>query len=128
MRKLVGDTFEDDGKFWMSVHDFVYEYRALYVCRLFDPQIWIDFGVIRGAWKGEKAAGLPTKKNPNAKISKNPNYGICVTRKCEAFISLTIDETEDRLNGKFPIYFVVQKNGGKRVTKTSSDLLVGGLK
>lgn len=43
----------------------------------------------------------------NAKINKNPHFGIKVTKKCEAFISLTIDETTDRMTGKFAIYFIV---------------------
>lgn len=62
---------------------------------------------IKGAWKGERAAGLPTKKNINAKIYNNPHFGIRVTKKCEAFVSLTIDETTDRMTGKYAIYFII---------------------
>jgi len=106
--KLAGEkTFEEDGKFWMAVGDFVYEYRAIYVCRIFSPDIWLESPLIKGAWKGIRAAGLPTKKNLNVKMNNNPHYGIKVTKKCEAFISLTINETVDRLTGKFPIYFIV---------------------
>ncbi len=30
----------DDGTFWMSVDDFVFAFRSLYLCRWFDPQRW----------------------------------------------------------------------------------------
>lgn len=30
----------EDGVFWMSVNDFVYEFKTLYVCRIFDEKIW----------------------------------------------------------------------------------------
>lgn len=42
MKKLSGNVFGNDGMFWMSVEDFVYEYRALYVCRTFPKDIWTE--------------------------------------------------------------------------------------
>lgn len=91
----------------MSINDFVYEFRALYLCRIFPENIWKQIANIQGEWKGIRAAGLPTKKTPNAKIDKNPHYGIKVNSQCEIFVSLTIDKTEDRLSGAYPIYFIV---------------------
>jgi len=32
---LKKEEFGNDGTFWMSVEDFVFEFRNLYVCRLF---------------------------------------------------------------------------------------------
>ena len=71
---------KDDGAFWMSMDDFVFCFRALYVCRIFDEAIWKRVGPISGVWKGESASGLPTKKFPTAKLAKNPHYGIKVTK------------------------------------------------
>jgi len=57
--KLAGEkAFEKDGKFWMAAYDFVYEFRAMCVCRIFPPHIWLEIPVIKGAWKGIKAAGM----------------------------------------------------------------------
>jgi hypothetical protein len=62
--KLAGEkTFEEDGKFWMAAIDFVDEFRAMYVCRLFPPEKWLEMPAIKGAWKGAKAAGMLTYYN-----------------------------------------------------------------
>ncbi|TXI91400.1 MAG: hypothetical protein E6Q33_10390 [Neisseriales bacterium] len=50
-----------DGAFWIGLEDFVYCYRALYVCRIFDDT-FVKVGPINGAWKGKKAAGLKSSK------------------------------------------------------------------
>lgn len=48
LMKIAGEnTFEEDGKFWMAVEDFVYEFRAIYVCRIFAPDIWLEIPIIR---------------------------------------------------------------------------------
>lgn len=77
---------KDDGAFWMSMEDFVFCYRSLYVCRIFDENIWKREGPIAGEWKGPSAAGLPTKKHPSAQMSKNPHFGITVTKKSTLFV------------------------------------------
>lgn len=46
--------------FFMSLDDFVFEYRALYVCRIFSRDIWKSYKSIQGEWVGKKAAGLPS--------------------------------------------------------------------
>ena len=43
---------KDDGAFWMSMDDFVYCFRALYVSRIFDEKIWKPVGPLSGVWKG----------------------------------------------------------------------------
>ena len=40
--ELIKDKFDADGAFWMSIEDFTFEYRALYLCRTFDPKIWLS--------------------------------------------------------------------------------------
>jgi hypothetical protein len=77
---------KDDGAFWMSIEDFVFCFRALYVCRIFDERKWRKLGPITGEWRGSTAAGLPTKKNPTATIALNPHYGIKVNKKSTLFV------------------------------------------
>lgn len=76
-----------DGAFWMGLEDFVYCYRALYVCRIFNDD-FTKIGPIRGEWKGKKAAGLRNPKG-RASLQDNPQYGVRVTRNCTLFIELT---------------------------------------
>jgi len=76
MKNLLNEKLEQDGTFWMSADDFVYEYRAVYLCRIFTPDKWKKIGPLRGEWKGKKAAGLPSKQNANVKMNFNPHYGI----------------------------------------------------
>lgn len=61
MKKLAGCEFGEDGMFWMCIDDFVYEYRALYVCRTFPENIWTTVPKITSSWSGTRAAGLPTR-------------------------------------------------------------------
>ena len=80
---------KDDGAFWMGMEDFVYCYRAIYITRIFDEEHWKSVGPIKGEWRGETAAGLPTRKFPTAKLSNNPHYGITVNKKATLFVELT---------------------------------------
>lgn len=73
-----------DGAFWMSLDDFVYCFRALYVCRIFD-NTWKRVGPFNGQWKGKTAAGLKGNKG-SAVLSNNPHYGIKVTKACTIFV------------------------------------------
>lgn len=50
----------------MSIDDFVFEYRAIYLCRLFTSSMWTTIPLIEGQWVGQRAAGLPSKENPKA--------------------------------------------------------------
>jgi len=117
---------KDDGEFWMSVEDFAYEFKSLYVCRIFDPKIWFTIPDIEGAWvKGVSSAGLPMRSNPNVDMTKNPHFGLRVKKKCKAFIVLTQNQTINMFKGENNILFMVQRNNGRRVSSTSADLLVG---
>lgn len=84
LKGLVGEQMGADGAFWMGLDDFVYVYRALYVCRIFDAS-WTRVGPFFGAWKGESAAGLKSTSGA-AVLSKNPHYGIKVNKACTLFI------------------------------------------
>ena len=109
----------------MSIDDFVFCFRALYVCRIFDENIWKRIGPISGTWKGQTAAGLPTKKFPSAQISKNPHYGIRVTKKSTLFVELSQNEKDEQRRAKNYIFFMVQKNDGRRMTSNAANKLSG---
>ena len=64
LKGLLGEELGEDGAFWMCLDDFVYCYRALYVCRIFNEDKWKKLGPFDGEWKGEKAAGL---KSPSGR-------------------------------------------------------------
>lgn len=108
LRTLCGQSFGEDGMFWMCIDDFVYEYRALYVCRMFPDNIWKTLPSIKGKWTGKRAAGLPTPDNPKALMQNNPHYGITVSKNCNLYVSLTILEKnpEEPKYGLYPIYFM----------------------
>ena len=106
----------------MGLDDFVYCYRALYVCRIFDDS-WRKVGPYHGAWRGEKAAGL---RNPNgrADLTKNPHYGIRVKKACTLFVELTQNEVEAG-RAKNKIFFMVQRNHGQRIEAPSTNKMAG---
>lgn len=58
-------------------------------------------------------------------INKNPHYGIRVFKKCTLFIELQQNEIEGSWKGKNFIYYMVQRNAGKRVKNISIDKLCG---
>lgn len=35
--------FKDDGVFWMSQEDFIFNFRALYLCKIFPTDIWTQY-------------------------------------------------------------------------------------
>lgn len=39
-KNLLKPEAKEDGVFWMSLNDFVYEFKCLYVCRIFDTKLW----------------------------------------------------------------------------------------
>ena len=39
-RKVLNAEAKEDGVFWMSLEDFAYEFKSVYICRIFDPKIW----------------------------------------------------------------------------------------
>lgn len=39
-KKILKPENKEDGIFWMSLQDFVYEFKCLYICRIFDQKLW----------------------------------------------------------------------------------------
>lgn len=85
----------------MCIEDFLYEFKYLYVCRIFEENLWRNLEPINGEWNGVTAAGLPTKDNPKAKLQNNPQYLITVKKKSTAFITLIQKEAVDTFKGYF---------------------------
>ena len=112
----------EDGAFWIGLEDFVYCYRALYVCRIFDDT-FVKAGPIKGEWKGKSAAGLRSSSG-RAQLQDNPHYGIRVTKKCTLFVELTQNELEGG-RAKNKIFFMVQRNKGMRIEAPSTNKMVG---
>jgi hypothetical protein len=65
------------------------------------------------------------KKYPSAQLSKNPHYGIKVTKKSTMFVELSQKDIDDKRKGKNYIFFMVQANDGKRITSNASNKLCG---
>lgn len=125
LKAKINDNFAQDGAFWMAIEDFLYEFKYLYICRIFEEKYWCNLEPIHGEWKEETAAGLPTKDNPNAKLKNNPQYLITVKKQCTIFITLVQKETIDTFKGKLPIFFMVQKEEGKKINAKVDEKLVG---
>lgn len=47
LKGLLGESMAADGAFWMSLDDFVYCFRAIYICRIFD-NTWRRVGPFHG--------------------------------------------------------------------------------
>ena len=99
LKAKINEEFAEDGAFWMAIDDFLYEFKYLYVCRIFDEKNWCNLEPLDGEWNGITAAGLPTKDNPKAKLQNNPQFTITVTKKCTAFITLVQKEAIDTFKG-----------------------------
>lgn len=80
---------EDDACFWISLVDFTKRFKWLYVCQLFDPQLWKHKSV-QGKWIGQTAGGPPNQ--PGAEY--NPQFALRLAKGGKAataalFISIT---------------------------------------
>eukprot|EP00359_Climacostomum_virens_P005569 CAMPEP_0204912218 /NCGR_PEP_ID=MMETSP1397-20131031/10410_1 /ASSEMBLY_ACC=CAM_ASM_000891 /TAXON_ID=49980 /ORGANISM="Climacostomum Climacostomum virens, Strain Stock W-24" /LENGTH=1540 /DNA_ID=CAMNT_0052083079 /DNA_START=351 /DNA_END=4973 /DNA_ORIENTATION=- len=111
-----------DGIFWMSFEDFVWEFKNLYVCRIFPTKAWLKLPKVEDVWEGREAAGLPSRANPRAVFGDNPQYQLTLTKPCTIFIELTQKETVDMFKGKLPILVMVF-NSPTRVDQPNQNLV-----
>lgn len=79
---------KNDGVFWMSLDDFIENFSYLYVCRILNAKTGWTGKEESGWWRGKTAEGLPSKANPKARLDRNPQFEIRVTKPCNGFISL----------------------------------------
>lgn len=50
MIEKLDHSLENDGLFWMTVEDFIHEFKSLYICAIFNPEKWNKIGPIHGEW------------------------------------------------------------------------------
>lgn len=83
-------TVENDGIFWMDFNDFLYEFKAVHVCRgMSEKNGWHSIN-IHDEWVGKYAGGLPSKKNKSAKMTDAPQYCITITKPGKGFLVLRL--------------------------------------
>ncbi|KAG7399252.1 hypothetical protein PHYBOEH_009291 [Phytophthora boehmeriae] len=127
-----GSDTGDDNTFWMSFDDFCHAFRALYVCRYYDPDKWtVQTMDARFSKADSTSSGLPTRHNPNCNgLDNNPHFSLRVSRPTE--VILTITQVDAR--GMAPVtvlpiavYIVAQgtqKDRARRVTALSQESVV----
>jgi hypothetical protein len=105
----------EDGTFWMVWEDFVIHFNKIYVCRIFEDELFQQYPV-QGQWKGKSAAGAHkllidrdgddsknSNSDPPAAVDRksgnvrmdgdafwfnNPQYRIQVEEPCDVYVSL----------------------------------------
>ncbi|KAG7391819.1 hypothetical protein PHYPSEUDO_003439 [Phytophthora pseudosyringae] len=124
-----GDDTEGDNTFWMSFDDFCHAFRALYVCRYYDPDKWtvktLDARFSRG---DATSSGLPTRHNPGCTgLDNNPHFSLRVARPTEVIITVTqVDSRGMAPVNVLPVAVYVvahqdQKDRARRVTVLNQD-------
>lgn len=79
---------KDDGVFWMALDDFIENFSYLYVCRILNEKSGWTEKKISSWWRGKTAEGLPSRANPKARLDRNPQFQITVSKPCNGFVSL----------------------------------------
>ncbi|EEY65507.1 uncharacterized protein PITG_02997 [Phytophthora infestans T30-4] len=124
-----GDDAGDDNTFWMSFDDFCHAFRALYVCRYYDPDKWaVNTLDARFSREDATSSGLPTRHNPGCTgLDNNPHFSLRVSRPTEVIVTVTQVDS----HGMAPVtvlpiavYIVAhrdQKDRARRVTALNQD-------
>ncbi|KAL8007493.1 putative C2 domain, WW domain, peptidase C2, calpain family, C2 domain superfamily [Plasmopara halstedii] len=127
-----GKETETDNTFWMSFDDFCHAFRALYVCRYYDPAKWTVQALYACfAREDVTSSGLPTRHNPGCKgLDKNPHFSLRISRPTEIIVTVTQVDS----HGLAPVtvlpiavYIVAhqdQKDRARRVTFLNQDNVV----
>ncbi|KAE9031781.1 hypothetical protein PR003_g9659 [Phytophthora rubi] len=124
-----GNDTGDDNTFWMSFDDFCHAFRALYVCRYYDPDKWtVKTMDARFSRQDATASGLPTRHNPGCTgLDNNPHFSLRVSRPTEVIITVTqVDARGMAPVTVLPIAVYVvahqdQKDRARRVTALNQD-------
>jgi len=72
-----------DGIFWMELDDFIEQFKNIYICRLLKEEEGWNKIAVDGKWDASNAEGLKT-----ARLDKNAQYLITVSKPCDGFIHL----------------------------------------
>ncbi|KAG4048182.1 hypothetical protein PC123_g16488 [Phytophthora cactorum] len=124
-----GDDTGDDNTFWMSFDDFCHAFRALYVCRYYDPDKWTAKTLdARFSREDATSSGLTTRHNPGCSgLDNNPHFSLRVSRPTEVIVTVTqVDSRGMAPVTVLPIavYIVAhqdQKDRARRVTVLNQD-------
>jgi len=111
-------TFEEDGVFWMEFSDFTHEFVSIYICRNFANLASWKNDVMHDEWRGEYAEGLVTGQHHGAKMEKNPQFGITVSKAGQGHFVLRLKELEDERNSVQSGYLNIQCNNGAVIDYT----------
>lgn len=96
MKNLTGQKdFAEDGIFWMDFNDFVVEFDDVYICKEYKFEEGWTNKIVFDSWEGDYAEGLPHSKNREAKMVKNPQYGITATKPGKGVIVLRLKEKKN---------------------------------
>lgn len=79
----------------MDFNDFVVEYDDVYICKEYRFEEGWQTKIVFDKWEGEYAQGLPNSKNREAKMQKNPQYGITVNKPGKGVIVLRLKEKKN---------------------------------
>ena len=109
-------VFGEDGIFWMDFSDFVEEFAKVYACRVYDEHSGWTNKLLNDEWFGDYAEGLPNKNYKNAKIEKNPQYGITLKKAGKGYIVLRMAEKVSPSVSVQAGFLLVQANKGKPVS------------
>eukprot|EP01155_Anaeramoeba_flamelloides_P003187 Anaeramoba_flamelloidesa1061183_52.p1 GENE.a1061183_52~~a1061183_52.p1 ORF type:complete len:608 (-),score=147.56 a1061183_52:33-1682(-) len=99
-----------DGSFWMTFADFTQNFKNIYICRIFDPNLW-NKKIFNDEWVGESAAGCTNNEN----CDKNPQYWLTIKKKTQCFISLTQEDPRMAHRHFYGIGIVIARKKGKRI-------------
>ncbi|KNC49194.1 calpain 5 [Thecamonas trahens ATCC 50062] len=111
-REALGHTAEDDGEFWISINDFMANYRVMYVCKVFPSDEWTETsasGVFTGAERGPADCPQYLLTNP----SSEPMH-----------VVISVRQAEVRPRNASPLYigFEVVDHGGRPLPHLSATL------
>jgi len=116
MKNLTGQKdFAEDGIFWMDFNDFVVEFDDVYICKEFKYEQGWKNKILFDRWEGEYAEGLPNSNNRGAKLEKNPQYGITVSKPGKGVIVLRLKEKKNAYLSVQTGYLNVQKIDGEPI-------------
>ena len=116
MKNMTGHKdSQDDGIFWMDFNDFVQEFDTVYVCRVYNEENGWYTEFINDKWHGEYAEGYPTDEYPQAKIEKNPTFGVTCTKPGKGYVVLRLLDEAKREEAVQTGILVMQANNGKLV-------------
>jgi len=115
---------KNDGVFWMSLDDFIENFSYLYVTRILSTKTGWTHKEVAAWWRGSTAEGLPSKANPKARLDKNPQFEVRVTKSCNGFISLLQLDQVSMFKGKHNIFFMVSAVDGDYIKKVDKATMI----